>query len=151
MRAFYDRCAPITDVEAHYNFLQEYVAGRRASMFTASEQESFRNMALSMFPEGPKTREDHQTVVARWKLFNKPRQSPCPFSGETSGLALDHDHETLQLKGFLSPGVNLVIDRAAATSREIYIRCFENLQSHKRSRPNNQSTWTPFRGSWSTW
>ena len=101
LQAFYDRCIDVDDVGRHYNFLQEYVAGSRASMSTEAEQESFRNLALEMFPGGPQSSEDHQAVVTKWKSQNKPVATPCPFSGRTTGLVLDHDHRTLRLRGYL--------------------------------------------------
>ena len=134
LRTFYDKYTAAPSADMAFSQLTHYMQNG-AGVFSEDQQEAFQELAGEMFgTSGPSTSADHSNLITRWQRAHpKPATAICFFTGKSTDLVLDHDHESLRLRGYIIRSLNLVIDRVAAVDIDTHRRCWSNLQAHRES------------------
>lgn len=134
LRPFYDKYTTAPSADAAQAMLTDYMQ-HGAGVFSEDQQEDFQELGRELYgPKGPATSGDHQSLITKWQQSNpKPATAICFFTGKSTDLVLDHDHESMRLSGYIIRSLNLVIDRIAEAGIEVHRRCWSNIQAHRES------------------
>ena len=75
-------------------------------------------------------------LVENFRRRYNVRRGPddcCSFTGDHADLVLGHDHDTMQLRGWLNQKVNCVLDKVLDMEDAVHINCYRNLCDSKMS------------------